>query len=79
MSDEGITLVKPLLKEYTGPITPKMEKQVRKWKARIKAYEASLMAPLVEMTKEAGHSIARKAIPLMMTELEPIVAQVRAL
>ena len=73
-----ITLVKPSLKEYTTPITPKMEEKARKWKVRIEAYEASLTAPPLEITKGTRRSMAGKTIPLTMTEFEPIVAWVRA-
>ena len=72
-----ITLVKPSLKEYTTPITPKMEEKARKWKVRIEAHEASLIATPVEITKNAGPSMAGKTIPLMMTKSEPIVTRVR--
>ena len=45
---------------------------------KIEAYEASLTAPPVEITKKAGPSMAEKTIPLMTIEFKPIVACARA-
>ena len=71
------TLVKPILKEYTGPITPKMEEQPRRCNTIIEAYEASLMAPPMGMTKETRPSLVEETIPLIATKSKPIVARVR--